>query len=439
MNMMKKVLLLVGCILILAAGWLAAAFSQSDEEKQVALIESAESYLADDIYLKAVPLLEEAASYNAGYRLEAEELLKKAYAGLFEKSGYRRKYTSLLDTQMSRADAKPEVFLEAAEYYLDRSEEDDAFEVLRAGIEKTGDQGLIEFYEENRYVYATGYDTYDNVTEFQDGMIQVERDGLWGAAQSNGSLKVDCEYEFLSSCYQGEMIAVKDGVISGIDKDGFRLSLYKGEPASEITNYNEDRLAVHLQEGWVLATGLLNTGSAILEEIGTYCNGGAAAKANGKWGVIGRNGKDWLVEPAYDGIVCDGQGRCYYDGTVFVRQGNDVLLLVEGQSVGERFEDARPFAGGWAAVKKNGRWGFIDREGTLQIEYRFEDAKSFSMHLAPVCSDGMWGYVGLHGTLVIDPVFLEAKAFVNGTAPVRTEKGWKFITLLEYQTGVSGL
>lgn len=439
MNMMKKGLLLLGCILILAVGWLAAASSQSDEEKQAALIESAESYLADEIYIKAVPLLEEAVSYNTGKRMAAEELLKKAYTKLFEKVGYRRKYTSLLDTQMSRKDAPPEVFLEAAKYYLSCSKEESAFEVLCAGIEKTGDQGLTDFYEENRYVYTMARDAYENVTEFQDGLIQVERDGLWGAALPDGSLKTDCEYEFLSSSYQGQMIAVKDGVLSGIDKDGFRLALYKGEPVHEITNYNEDRLAVHLQNGWVLATGLLDTGTALLEEIGTYSDGGAAAKLNGKWGVVGRNGKDWLVEPIYDGIVCDGQGRCYYDGTVFVRLGTDVILLVDGQPVGERFEDARPFAGGWAAVKKDGRWGFIDREGALQIEYQFEDAKSFSMHLAPVCSGGMWGYAGLSGSIVIEPVFQDAKAFVNGTAPVKTEKGWQFITLLEYKTGIPGI
>ena len=90
-------------------------------------------------------------------------------------------------------------------------------------------------------------------------------------------------------------------------------------------------------------------------------------------------------------------------------------------------------------MKKDGKWGYIDREGAERIGFRFENARSFTMHLAAVETARGWGYVGLDGTLVIDPVFLDAKAFSDGTAPVKTADGWQFITLLEYKTGISGL
>lgn len=438
MSGLKKSLIVVGCVLLLAVGWLAAVFSKSDADRQRELLAEAQAYLDDEIYVKAVPLLEEAAGYHAAHTLQAEEKLKEAYVPLLDQSSYRRKYTNLLDRQMAREDAAPEVYLEAAGYYLGKSKEKEAFSALRSGIEKTGSQELTEFYEAHRYEFDVGRAAYQEVTDFQNGYIQVRQDGYWGLALPDGGLQLPCEYDFLSTCYNGEVIVEKDGVLSGIDVDGNRVALYKGEPVSAVTNYNEGRLAVKQRAGWVLATAELHTGSAVLEEIGTFSNGGAVAKLNGKWGVVDRSGKEWLVEPAYDGVVCDGLGRCWDDGAVFVRKGQQVLLLVDGKQVGEVYEDARPFAGGWAAVKQNGRWGYIDREGSVRIDYQFDDARSFTMHLAAVQRGHSWGYVGLDGSMVIRPQFLDAKAFADGTAPVKTADGWQFITLLEYAAGFSG-
>ena len=52
-------------------------------------------------------------------------------------------------------------------------------------------------------------------------------------------------------------------------------------------------------------------------------------------------------------------------------------------------------------------------------------------------SGDLWGYVSLSGELVIEPTFLQAKSFSQGSAPVLTADGWQFITLLEYEKGLS--
>lgn len=122
---------------------------------------------------------------------------------------------------------------------------------------------------------------------------------------------------------------------------------------------------------------------------------------------------------------------------MFVEKNGQVMLLVDGEPVGEVYEDAKPFADGWAAVKKNGKWGFIDRSGEMKIQPMFEDALSFSGHLAAVKIDGLWGYVSLYGKVVIEPVFFDVRNFYQGTAPVKTDRGWQFITLLEYEESAS--
>ena len=118
-----------------------------------------------------------------------------------------------------------------------------------------------------------------------------------------------------------------------------------------------------------------------------------------------------------------------------MRKGGEVWLIVDGEETAGPYEDACPFNGGWAAVKQNGKWGFIDTTGTVQIDFQFAEARSFGEHLAAVCEAGQWGYVSLKGKMAIEPQFDEAWSFSGGSAPVKTNLGWQFITLTESEGG----
>ena len=119
-----------------------------------------------------------------------------------------------------------------------------------------------------------------------------------------------------------------------------------------------------------------------------------------------------------------------------MRTGGLVYLIVDGSYVGDAYEDAHPFTEeGYAAVKKNGKWGFVDVGGVEVIKFAFDDALSFGQHLAAVKYGEYWGYISRYGQMVIDAAFYEAKSFSDGSAPVLTERGWQFITLLEFKKG----
>lgn len=166
-----------------------------------------------------------------------------------------------------------------------------------------------------------------------------------------------------------------------------------------------------------------------------YSDGYAPVKQNGKWGLINTNGSEWLIEPQYDVIARDELGRAYSQKAFFAGKEGQVYLYVDGAQVAGPYQDALPFSDGWAAVKKNEKWGFIDTAGNVQIDFQFDDALSFGQHLAAVEVDGKWGYVSKYGEIVIEPIFLSAKSFYNGSAPVETVDGWRFITLTEYKGG----
>jgi hypothetical protein len=78
-------------------------------------------------------------------------------------------------------------------------------------------------------------------------------------------------------------------------------------------------------------------------------------------------------------------------------------------------------------VQQHGRWGYIDRAGTLVIPPQFERAWRFSEGLALVEVGGRFGYINTQGKAVIAPQFDDALYFSDGLAPVQQDSTWFFI------------
>jgi len=432
LKLATRILIGAGCCVLLLVSWAITINSKSDSEKQLELLQQAADLTNDGIYISAVALLEEAAGYNAAHTLTAETELKKVYLALIDKRGFSRKYTGLLEKQMNRRDAGADVFAEAANYYLGVSRTKDALAVLVAGIEKTGSDDLVEIYENNRYACETSRSSYDYVAAIHGSTVQVSIDGLWGIARADGTALIPCEYEKISTFSIDRAVVEKNGEIYAVDRDNNRVSVLR-ENAADFGNFADNRIPLLIDGNWRRATGDFALGTVPFEQLGTYSGGYTAAKSDGKWGVIDLS-SEWLAAAEYDEIVMDELGRCYAQGAVFGRKGGKAYLIVGGQQTEHYFEDARPFSTeGYAAIKRNGKWGYIDTNGNVVIDCIFDDALSFGQHLAAVQLGEFWGYISRYGRIVIEPVFIEAKSFSNGSAPVLTLRGWQFITLLEYR------
>ena len=68
----------------------------------------------------------------------------------------------------------------------------------------------------------------------------------------------------------------------------------------------------------------------------------------------------------------------------------------------EKYDDAWSFQEGRAKVKKNGKYGFIDINGTEVVPFIYDEAWSFSEGRAEVKKDDKWGYVDLNGNEIIE-------------------------------------
>lgn len=91
------------------------------------------------------------------------------------------------------------------------------------------------------------------------------------------------------------------------------------------------------------------------------------------------------------------------------------------------YDDAQPFSGGLAAVKKGDRWGFVDREGRRVIEPVFQEARSFTEGLAAVHAEGGWMFIDTAGKAVITGPFEDALPFEDGLAAIVTDGKWGFV------------
>lgn len=69
-------------------------------------------------------------------------------------------------------------------------------------------------------------------------------------------------------------------------------------------------------------------------------------------------------------------------------------------------------------VKLDNKWGFIDNNQKLAIQYQFDSVGYFSEDLALAEHEGLWGYINNKGTFVINPKFKYAEPFSSGLAKV---------------------
>jgi hypothetical protein len=60
---------------------------------------------------------------------------------------------------------------------------------------------------------------------------------------------------------------------------------------------------------------------------------------------------------------------------------------------------------GLAIAKINGKFGFINKNGSVLIDFKFDDAQGFKYDFAAVKKNGKWGFINKYGEFVIEPKF----------------------------------
>ena len=102
--------------------------------------------------------------------------------------------------------------------------------------------------------------------------------------------------------------------------------------------------------------------------------------------------------------------QLHSEGFLYQPPLNYELIDREGTVKAGPFKYVRKFQEGLApvAAAEHGTFGFINKSGDIVIPYKFENADSFSEGLAAVRIDGKWGYINNEVQIVIAPHFSSA-------------------------------
>ena len=80
----------------------------------------------------------------------------------------------------------------------------------------------------------------------------------------------------------------------------------------------------------------------------------------------------------------------------------DGTALNRDQNRTSYFEDALPFSEGYAAVRNNGVWGYINTDGEYTVTPQYEQATSFTGGYAAVYGGGMWQIIDTTGAVMLE-------------------------------------
>ena len=140
---------------------------------------------------------------------------------------------------------------------------------------------------------------------------------------------------------------------------------------------------------------------------------------------IDKNGNQAIPHEFYD-------ARSFSEGLALVQTTEEIkrhsFIDKNCNIIISNIEEARDFHDGRAAIKVNGRWGFINKEGKITISCVYNAVSDYSEGLAAVqCDNGLWKYVAKDGYEFIQDKFSFAGDFHDGLALVKEGKITSFI------------
>jgi len=114
----------------------------------------------------------------------------------------------------------------------------------------------------------------------------------------------------------------------------------------------------------------------------------------------------------------------------FTQNGKYGFMDVNGSSIiNPNYEYAGQFNNGLAVVIKDGVYGYINKDGQQLIDYKFEEAMDFDQGRAIVIENEKYGMIDVSGAYILKPEYLDIGSFSKGIAFVQDENGYQYYTL----------
>lgn len=437
----KKIMPVFLVFILCASVFYAVSNRQDVYTKYSTALDNARNYAQKGVYLDAITEYKTALSQSPSVEIYYEAGMVLLDSG--DVYSGRSWYKSML----TQYPTEPKTYLYGIKVYTAEQRYSGAFGVYDA-YQSRGlyDPEVEQAVDEFRYSYKLT-NQFDDVAPYSNvcGLAAVNYQGAWGYINASGDKKIGYSYE-------------KAGIFSSmapvVDQDG---KAYYIDSSGNIKITEDFILEKDPEFGCVREFGPYQ-GSAIWAwngsvwnaySIDTYeklCGGFAdalpfsnnvAAVSNGeKWALMSQDGT-LLTDYLYDEVLSDEKANICRTNALMVK-AEDAYFLIDrtgNRICGDSYTQACGFYDDtFAAVKRNGKWCFVDETGTVVLETDYEAATSFSAGFAAVKKNGKWGYIGTDGKEITEFCFADAKPFnMYGNAFVYTEDGhWKILRLYMY-------
>lgn len=428
---MKKVLLILGMVGLIAIGWLVVIQTKNAKPREFNKhLELAQQKEEQEIYVDAL------AEYSAALELEPErtDIREKVILLNYKMKEYKTFEEQALAFLADEPDNK-EVLETLLSFYDETRREDDALALLKEMVERVPDnENVRELYMARRGTYTEDSLSFTSISDFWNGYAVLEVDGKYGLIDESGSIVIQPSYDAIGVFDANDEYApVKLGEDNYfIDRQGNR-KLASSAGYTDFGIFSQGAAPAVLDGKYGYVNAEFGYSDFIWEYAGPIYNSMAAVKKDGKWSLID-NSLAELTDYIYDDIAINDFGICSAQNAVFVKEGEKWGILGEKGSfvASALYEDVRTFNenGGFAAVKKDGKWGFVTFLGSELGSFVYEDAFSFCGSFAAVKQDGLWGVIDSNLEWVISPVFDDVMTMnESGYMAVQKDGLWKWIHL----------
>lgn len=419
----------------MAAGWGISGYTvvlQNSVRKQNAMVEKAEEFIPDKLYIRAANQYKEALkAYSTKNNLTYERRLLDIYA----EGGMTEEYADLVDDRIEAKTALVDEYLSRAETLIEEESIKRAIRYLQQGIEIYGDSQLVDLCESVKYQYNT------NGTDYQEGKLPSENwiipmwnGEKWGYTGKNGRTNIEFEYDDATR-FSGDYAVVKiDGVYTLIDQNGYWNAVDKNGLDQVIDIAGDKIIGVKDGKYGIYSNMFERLNEEDYEDAHLNDNGMVVVKKDGKWAVLDGNMKN-VTDFELTDVAVNSRGQVFSGKYAVVADGNGYFLIDQkGKACYEkRFPNAKGYEGGYYAVSdSDGNWGFADEAGENVIPCQYVDAYSFSNQTAVVQYAGKWGYINQYGNMVINAEYSEALPFLNGKAFAYDDQGNIEVLELKY-------
>ena len=217
----------------------------------------------------------------------------------------------------------------------------------------------------------------------------ISRNALWGHIDENGLERISPQFDWNEPFSEGLALVSKNDKIAFIDKTG-----------KAITDY-------------------------IFDEAFSFHHGFATVEIDGLYGLVDRMGQ-FTIPAKYD--ECGEMS----EGFVYAAKGEKYgYLNARGEIIVDfKYNNASDFSNGLAVVEKDSLSGYIDTTGQVVIDFVYDWAEPFrGDYPARMRKNGKFGLINRQGEVLVEPVYSAIGDFSDGYFLAARENTYGFINL----------